>query len=149
MLISVSQMHIKTETYTDVYIFTAAPASMSPIETIPLLTLTHALQADQWYRQLVRSHENMQQLVGGQDPTSPLEADWDSASFTTDQSGQAEPDSSSCTAGRPHCPHLSREQVFAKLCDEPIVLCVHHCMHCMCCPFPSLDHMYYTHCHSV
>lgn len=71
------------------------------------------MQADQWYRQLVRSHENMQQLVGTQDPTSPLEADWDSSSFTTEQSGQAEPDTSSWTAGQ-----------MSSLCPTHLFLCV-------------------------
>ena len=49
--------------------------------------LSVSVQADQWYRQLVRGHETMQQLVGPQDPSSPLDADWDTASVTTDQSG--------------------------------------------------------------
>ena len=51
------------------------------------------LQADAWYRQLLRSHEMMQQLVGGADPSSPLDADWDAdtASVTsTDYTDKAE-----------------------------------------------------------
>ena len=48
--------------------------------------LVSKMQADQWYRQLLRSHEMMQQVVGGADPASPLEVDWDTASATsTDQ----------------------------------------------------------------
>ena len=49
-------------------------------------SLVSKMQADQWYRQLLRSHEMMQQVVGGADPASPLEVDWDTASATsTDQ----------------------------------------------------------------
>ena len=47
------------------------------------------VQADAWYRQLLRSHEMMQQLVGGADPSSPLDADWDTASLTSTE--QTEP----------------------------------------------------------
>lgn len=47
------------------------------------------LQADVWYRQLLRSHEMMQQLVGGADPSSPLDADWDTASVASTE--QTEP----------------------------------------------------------
>ncbi len=49
------------------------------------------VQADAWYRQLLRSHEMMQQLVGGADPSSPLDADWDTASVTsTEQTDQTD-----------------------------------------------------------
>lgn len=48
------------------------------------------LQADRWYRQLLRSHEMMQQLVGGADPASPLEVDWDSASVTSTEQAEDE-----------------------------------------------------------
>ncbi len=58
------------------------------------------MQADAWYRQLLRSHEMMQQLVGGADPTSPLEADWDTASVTsTEQTDQTEDKPSGWAAG--------------------------------------------------
>ena len=48
------------------------------------------LQADRWYRQLLRSHEMMQQLVGGADPASPLEVDWDTASVTSTEQAEDE-----------------------------------------------------------
>lgn len=48
------------------------------------------MQADRWYRQLLRSHEMMQQLVGGGDPASPLEVDWDTASGTSAEQAEDE-----------------------------------------------------------
>ncbi len=59
------------------------------------------VQADAWYRQLLRSHEMMQQLVGGADPTSPLDADWDTTSVTsTEQTDQTDDKPSGWAAGQ-------------------------------------------------
>lgn len=69
------------------------------------------VQADAWYRQLLRSHEMMQQLVGGADPSSPLDADWDTASVTsTEQNDQTDDKPSGWAAGQglfTACPYLS------------------------------------------
>ena len=70
-----------------------------------MITIATALfvvvQADAWYRQLLRSHEMMQQLVGGADPSSPLDADWDTASVTsTEQTDQTDVKPSGWAAGQ-------------------------------------------------
>ena len=58
------------------------------------------VQADGWYRQLLRSREMMQQLVGGADPSS-LDADWDTASVTsTEQTDQTDDKPSGWAAGQ-------------------------------------------------
>ena len=72
--------------------------SLAVITTIATSTL---VQADAWYCQLLRSHEMMQQLVGGADPSSPLDADWDTASVTsTEQTDQTDDKPSGWAAGQ-------------------------------------------------
>lgn len=84
--------------------------SLAVITTIATSGLV-VVQADAWYCQLLRSHEMMQQLVGGTDPSSPLDADWDTASVTsTEQTDQTDDKPSGWAAGQglfTACPLLS------------------------------------------
>ena len=88
--------------------------------------MVYNMQADQWYRQLLRSHEMMQQVVGGADPASPLEMDWDTASATS--TDQPEDDKSSSVLCHTLC---------CLLCDDKMSAYTQQhclCLGCLCLP---------------
>lgn len=82
------------------------------------------LQADRWYRQLLRSHEMMQQLVGGADPASPLEVDWDTASVTSTEQAEDEKTSGTQSLACLGTPWLENVQGVKSLLS---------CQHLRCC----------------